>query len=669
MSSGCGDVLSLADLQTAKKHQIFEAEVITGKSGGVASGADIDFATNQVTGQTQKTLPAVLRDVGFTPTSFDFTTGGTLTVNDRDKVVYDPVGKTWYSYAGTLPVTVPAGFSPVGNADWKPQTDPDLRNDLASLSGASLLGGGLYSDIRTYSGNNSVILCNGALAVNDGGVGVFRLDTSGSVAVDDGGYRLIDANGRMWVRDVADCVLFNWWAPDTTGATDSLAKLTAAASAAALLRKPLILPAGVIGITDEFVPPNGLDMRGYGNSLRAGNSFATTIKWIGGVAIKKAVIRCSRSPIGVTPTEDVSSVRITNMIADCDNKATNGFYFRYFTNESHCDNITAINARVVGISVYQSWFCSFGTIVAHDNYGRGVVIGYPTQGETDDLAVNSVSFLRIRTHTNGRNGDFDPSPDSATRYSGAGLITRSSGCTYSNIQSERNFGFGWIETSPRSSNEFCSYYTEFNGVSDGSNGYGFLSPDDIGGYKSTYINSVTLYSREQFINDAETPVCIGNFTKAVDAFNSVFSGVGGFRIMGGSSIAATEYQSQSNFAEALYAIPYTVIRKDFNINSTASLNAGCVLPKGVSRIKIHVMFKSKFVGGRFTIAANGKPIAYFTEPERDYGYVVEADRDIESPSLILSLHSTEVLSDSPATIQVSIGRFNNGEYSPRFKWR
>lgn len=52
MSSGCGDVLSLADLQTAKKHQIFEAEVITGKSGGVAGGANIDYATNAVTGQT-----------------------------------------------------------------------------------------------------------------------------------------------------------------------------------------------------------------------------------------------------------------------------------------------------------------------------------------------------------------------------------------------------------------------------------------------------------------------------------------------------------------------------------------------------------------------------------------------------------------------------------------
>lgn len=140
MSSGCGDVLSLADLQTAKKHQIFEAEVITGKSGGVSGGADIDYATNQVTGQTQKTLPAVLRDAGFSPVSWDFSTGGTLTVNDRDKVVYDPVSKTWYSYVGTLPVVVPASFNPVGNANWKPQTDPDLRAELASTAGSSLIG-------------------------------------------------------------------------------------------------------------------------------------------------------------------------------------------------------------------------------------------------------------------------------------------------------------------------------------------------------------------------------------------------------------------------------------------------------------------------------------------------------------------------------------------------
>ncbi|MEG2376866.1 MAG: hypothetical protein RSC43_00760 [Clostridia bacterium] len=139
MSSGCGDVLTLEDLKTAKKHQTFEAEVITGKQGGVAAGADIDFTTNPVTGQTQKTLPAILRDAGFFPASFDFATGGTLTTNDRDKVVYDPASKTWYSWGGALPKVIPAGFNPVGATDWRPQTDPNLRGELASPTGYTLV--------------------------------------------------------------------------------------------------------------------------------------------------------------------------------------------------------------------------------------------------------------------------------------------------------------------------------------------------------------------------------------------------------------------------------------------------------------------------------------------------------------------------------------------------
>lgn len=140
MSSGCGDVLSLQDLKIARLHQLFEAEVITGRVGGVASGAAIDYATNPVTGQTQKTLPAVLRDAGFSPTSFDFTSGGVLGVNDRDKVVFDPVSKTWYSWLGALPHTIPAGTNPVGDGNWKPQTDPDLRGDLAAEGGANEIG-------------------------------------------------------------------------------------------------------------------------------------------------------------------------------------------------------------------------------------------------------------------------------------------------------------------------------------------------------------------------------------------------------------------------------------------------------------------------------------------------------------------------------------------------
>lgn len=138
MSSGCGDVLSLEDLKTAKKHQLFEAEVITGKSGGIATGLDIDYATNQATGQTQKTLPAILRDLGFEPASFDFSTGGTLNAGDRNKVVYDPVSKTWFSWGGALPKVIPAGTNPLMDSNWTPQTDPTLRQDLASTANTTL---------------------------------------------------------------------------------------------------------------------------------------------------------------------------------------------------------------------------------------------------------------------------------------------------------------------------------------------------------------------------------------------------------------------------------------------------------------------------------------------------------------------------------------------------
>jgi Lysophospholipase L1 and related esterases len=163
MSSGCGDVLSLEDLKTAKKHQLFEAEVITGKAGGVAGGADIQTATNQVTGQVQKTMPAILRDAGFRPASFTFATGGTLGVGDADLAVLwpGPSGDgQYYSWHGALPKTIPASSSPastggVSDTAWKPIGDITLRADLASSSpgkGVSLVyGAASTSDIAAVN--------------------------------------------------------------------------------------------------------------------------------------------------------------------------------------------------------------------------------------------------------------------------------------------------------------------------------------------------------------------------------------------------------------------------------------------------------------------------------------------------------------------------------------
>lgn len=158
MSSGCGDVLSLEDLKTAKKHQTFEAEVITGKQGGVPSGADIDYATNQVTGQVQKTMPAILRDIGFEPASFDFTSGGTLGVNDRNKAVLWPVADggdgNYYAWGGALPKVIPAASTPastggLGPGAWRPVTDIVLRDDLANVT----KGDALIAVKQPYSGS------------------------------------------------------------------------------------------------------------------------------------------------------------------------------------------------------------------------------------------------------------------------------------------------------------------------------------------------------------------------------------------------------------------------------------------------------------------------------------------------------------------------------------
>lgn len=111
----CGDVLSLEDLQTAKKHQIFEAEVITGKAGGVAGGATIGTATNPVTGQTQQTLPSILADLGFDVQSWTSSTGGVL-ASANQVFLNDTSGSLglgdYYAWGGTFPKTVPAGTDP-----------------------------------------------------------------------------------------------------------------------------------------------------------------------------------------------------------------------------------------------------------------------------------------------------------------------------------------------------------------------------------------------------------------------------------------------------------------------------------------------------------------------------------------------------------------------------
>ena len=159
------DVLTIEDLQAAKKHDTFHNEVITGKVGGVSGGANIDTATNAVTSQTQKTMPKIMGDAesafntqlaaqqaefitqlqaqGWNPVAGSFETGGTI-VNRRD-ILWWEAAKSWYSWQGTLPNVVAAGSTPatsggVSPTAWVDRTDGALRSELISQDGSSKVG-------------------------------------------------------------------------------------------------------------------------------------------------------------------------------------------------------------------------------------------------------------------------------------------------------------------------------------------------------------------------------------------------------------------------------------------------------------------------------------------------------------------------------------------------
>ena len=373
MSSGCGDVLSLADLQTAKKHQIFEAEVITGKSGGVAGGADIDYATNAVTGQTQKTLPAVLRDAGFSPVSWDFSTGGTLTANDRDKVVYDPVSKTWYSYTGTLPVVVPASFNPVGNANWKPQTDPYLRDDLAADDGYKLVPsilsvlGVVNSEMfrSAYSTDQEVLQA----AIN------FAASTSAAVKMDP------TVNYAVETIQVTCDVIGPGTISRAGDTTSDLVQITAN---------------GVV-VVDVVVDGTRTSGSSTANNIMSNGSTGVVLDRVASKASGGHSITIRDTPVG-------GGNVVTNCLVD-GTRSGYGIYLRNVRGEvikdteiqsSYSDGLVLSNAAFTTSPV------TISKVHAHDNGGNGITTQFISTSSTP--ASDQVLISECRSHNNGQNG-------------------------------------------------------------------------------------------------------------------------------------------------------------------------------------------------------------------------------------------------------------------------
>ncbi len=286
MSSGCGDVLSLEDLRIAKLHQLFEAEVITGKQGGVASGSAIDYATNQVTGQTQKTLPAVLRDAGFSPASFTFTTGGTLSTGDANKAVLWPKANggdgNYYAWTGALPKVVPANSTPastggVADGAWKAFGDITLEDRLANGGGDKMVGssygGTVYSDYQlnpfvkfgSFGSLSTVTNAKHAVFYPSEGLWYVSKSTTFPVTVPatpDANWRCVGLLNGYPVYDVRN------WGLVGDDATDNTANIVRMVSKLAGLNIEIIWPAGVFRFIDiGNVKMNRCTWRGAGSML------------------------------------------------------------------------------------------------------------------------------------------------------------------------------------------------------------------------------------------------------------------------------------------------------------------------------------------------------------------------------------------------------------------
>lgn len=278
------DLLTATDLEVAKKHDTFHSEVITGKAGGLASGAAISTATNAVTGQVQKTLPKVIEDLG--PQYFaDWPGAGdpsvTLT-NSGQALRYqlsDGGDGHDYCWSGVFPKTVSAGDTPapLGSGGWIDRSDVTLRTELADDDGASLIGSTNYAGIRSYAGSASKIQCLGKSNIFDDGHGTFLRDDADTTSADNGGTVLIDALGRRWKRQFSGELNFLWFAVGDEVTNDYQA-LVNAHSALPSVGGTIYAPGGHSYLIDgNFVATKPyFHLRGDGDAVVSGDVGCTT---------------------------------------------------------------------------------------------------------------------------------------------------------------------------------------------------------------------------------------------------------------------------------------------------------------------------------------------------------------------------------------------------------
>lgn len=247
--------------------------------------------------------------------SDSFATG--LVVNTRNELIFhNGIG---YTYLGSLPVTISAGINPVGNVDWKPQTDPNIRQDLSNFDGFKRIGNcPSVAQLRLIEPDiaNQRIFVLAHTAGGKIGAGYFYYDNTDTSSTDDDGVVIVTSGGKRWKRECTYISTdFYGLVPGTV--VDMSVALNKALQAAKKSKyKRLVCTEGTLYVNAALKVPSGVTVSGSGN-------YASAIMALPTMPITENVIQNEKHVYQVFGTDYDEDIHIENLTIDANNRARN----------------------------------------------------------------------------------------------------------------------------------------------------------------------------------------------------------------------------------------------------------------------------------------------------------------------------------------------------------
>lgn len=283
-----------------------------------------------------------------------------------------------------------------------------------------------------------------------------------------------DADGKQFAISNVPCNVKQFGAVGD-GVNDDTSSIQAA-----ITRKGrVIVPAGDYLISSSLQMKNRSFLDGE-SAIWAYDTGLVRFKW--GGASNGVMIQAATNPVGTPSTSSLSAVGLRNINLDGQSTAGIGLYVNYCTNESIFYNISARNCNLFGMLIAKVWYGYFEKLVARDNDGVGIAIGYNWQSSYDDLSVNGVMFRDIRASNCGVAYNATTAPTgfdlSSNPVGGCGIYyAAESSSGAQNLLAEGNYGPGLVvDAQAYCGEELSSLYIEANmatAVSDGTSTHQF----------------------------------------------------------------------------------------------------------------------------------------------------------------------------------------------------